>query len=167
MITSFTAIDFETATYFHNSACAVAIVTVNNGVVVDEYYTLIKPPFNEYNWHNIQVHGITPQQTARSPLFSQVFPEIQKRLSNTIIVAHNAPFDKSILFKTMMNYNLDSVKHDITDKWECTLKIYRAKGYKPASLDACCKKHSVKLNHHNALSDAKACAQLFLMHHNG
>ena len=44
---TFTAIDFETATSKHNSACSVGIVTVENGIIVDEYQTLIQPPKNE------------------------------------------------------------------------------------------------------------------------
>ncbi len=38
---TFTSIDFETATKHH--ICAVGIVSVENGVIVDEYYTLIQP----------------------------------------------------------------------------------------------------------------------------
>jgi DNA polymerase III epsilon subunit-like protein len=38
---TFTAIDFETATAFH--PCSVGIVTVENGVIVDEFVSLIKP----------------------------------------------------------------------------------------------------------------------------
>lgn len=43
---TFTAIDFETATGHPESACAVGIVMVEEGVIVDEYYTLIQPPNN-------------------------------------------------------------------------------------------------------------------------
>jgi DNA polymerase-3 subunit epsilon len=39
---TFTAIDFETAIGHH--PCSVGIITVNNGVVVDEFVSLIKPP---------------------------------------------------------------------------------------------------------------------------
>ena len=44
---NFTAIDFETATAFH--PCSVGIVTVENGIIVDEFVTLIKPPNNIYS----------------------------------------------------------------------------------------------------------------------
>jgi DNA polymerase-3 subunit epsilon len=44
---TFTAIDFETATAFH--PCSVGIVTVENGVIVDEFVSLIKPPNNLYS----------------------------------------------------------------------------------------------------------------------
>ncbi len=159
---TFTAIDFETATGKKNSACAVGIVTVENGKIIDEFHTLIQPPENEYNWHNINVHGITEADTVNAPFFNEVYPEIKKRLFGRTIVAHNESFDRSVLRKTMKNYSLDYSELNIEDQWDCTLKIYRAKGYKPASLDACCKIQGIKLNHHEALSDARACAMLYL-----
>lgn len=58
---TFTAIDFETATAYH--PCSVGIVTVENGVIVDEFVTLIKPPNNEYNPFTIRFcigYGIYP-----------------------------------------------------------------------------------------------------------
>jgi DNA polymerase-3 subunit epsilon len=68
------AIDFETATAFH--PCSVGIVTVENGVIVDEFVSLIKPPNNLYSPYTIQVHGIYPRDTMNAN-FSQVFPEIK------------------------------------------------------------------------------------------
>ena len=39
----FIAIDFETANHRRHSACAVGIVTVRDGKVVDRFSTLIRP----------------------------------------------------------------------------------------------------------------------------
>lgn len=157
---NFIAIDFETATKHH--ICAVGIVTVENGEITDEYHTLIKPPNNEYNWHTIQVHGIRPKDTINAPSFDKIFPEIKKRLKGKKIIAHNESFDRNVLRKTMHDYNIDYSELNITDKWECTMQIYRAKGYKPATLNACCQLNNIELNHHEALSDARACAKLYL-----
>ena len=62
----------------------------------------------------------------------------------------------------MADFGLDYSDLNIADRWECTLKIYRSKGYNPARLDACCKIKGIELNHHEALSDARACAMLYL-----
>ena len=161
MPSSFIAIDFETAIGHH--ICSVGIVTIVNGEIVDEYHSLIQPPNNEYNWHNIQVHGITANDTQNVLFFDGVYPEIKKRIAGKIPVAHNESFDRNVLHKTMQDYNLDYEELNIPDKWECTLKIYRAKGYKPAKLNACCKVHDIPLKHHDALSDARACAKLYLL----
>jgi len=157
---TFTAIDFETATSFH--PCSVGIVTVENGIVVDEFVTLIQPPNNLYNPYTIQVHGIYPSDTARAKNFLQVFPEIQKRLQNRVVVAHNESFDRNVLVKSMAYYGLDYADLNIASRWECTVKIYKAKGIKPTKLSDCCREMNIQLNHHEALSDARACAQLYL-----
>ena len=153
---TFTTIDFETATGNRNSACAVGIVTVENGKIIDEYYTLIQPPNNEYNYFTIQVHGITPDKTINAPTFDQIYPEIKKRLQGRIVVAHNESFDRSVLQKTMAHYGLDYSELNLPDRWECTYRIYGEK------LNVCCAKYDIELNHHEALSDAIACAKLYL-----
>jgi DNA polymerase-3 subunit epsilon len=158
---TFTAIDFETAIRHH--ICAVGIVTVENGEIIDEFSALIQPPNNEYDWRNIRVHRITKNDTVDALFFDKVYPEIKKRLSGRIIVAHNESFDRNVLKKTMADYGIDYTDLNINNRWECTLKIYRAKGFQPANLNACCQIMRIELNHHEALSDARACAMLYLI----
>jgi DNA polymerase-3 subunit epsilon len=158
---NFTAIDFETATGYH--PCSVGIVTVENGIIVDEFVTLIKPPNNQYNPFTIQVHGIYPRDTVNAKTFAQVYPEIEKRLKNRVVVAHNESFDRNVLMKSMLLYNLNYEDLNIAAKWECTVKIYKARGLKPTKLSDCCREMKIHLNHHEALSDARACAKLYLL----
>jgi DNA polymerase-3 subunit epsilon len=78
------------------------------------------------------------------------------------LVAHNASFDRSVLTKTMLHYGLVCADLNLNG-WECTLKLYRAKGFHPCKLSDCCGRLGIELNHHEALSDALACARLYLM----
>lgn len=158
---NFTAIDFETATGYH--PCSVGIVTVENGIIVDEYVSLIKPPNNEYNPFTIRVHGIYPKDTINAKSFFQIYPEIEKRLKNRVVVAHNESFDRNVLMKTMLFHGLNYDDLNIAAKWECTVKIYKAKGIKPTKLSDCCREMKIQLNHHEALSDARACAKLYML----
>ena len=158
---NFTAIDFETATAYH--PCSVGIVTVQDGIIVDEFVTLIKPPNNEYNPFTIRVHGIYPRDTANAKTFLQVYPEIERRLKNRVVVAHNESFDRNVLMKSMALHGLQYEVLNIAPKWECTVKIYKSKGFKPTKLSDCCREMNIKLNHHEALSDARACAKLYLL----
>ena len=160
-MSTFTAIDFETATAYH--PCSVGIVTVEEGIIVDEFVTLIQPPNNFYNPFNIQVHGIYPRDTANAKTFVEVFPEIEKRLKNRVVVAHNESFDRNVLSKTMALHGLSYEDLNIGSRWECTVKIYKAKGFKPAKLSDCCRIMNIALEHHEALSDARACAKLYLL----
>ncbi len=158
---NFTAIDFETATSYH--PCSVGIVTVENGIIVDEFVSLIKPPNNEYNPFTIQVHGIYPRDTVNAKSFLQVYPEIERRLRNRVVVAHNESFDRNVLAKSMALHGLQYEDLNIAPKWECTVKIYKSKGLKPTKLSDCCREMKIQLNHHEALSDARACAKLYLL----
>ena len=160
-MSTFTAIDFETATAYH--PCSVGIVTVEDGIIVDEFVTLIQPPNNFYNPFNIQVHGIYPRDTANAKTFVEVFPEIERRLKNRVVVAHNESFDRNVLSKTMALHGLNYEDLNIGSRWGCTVKIYKAKGFKPAKLSDCCRIMNIALEHHEALSDARACAKLYLL----
>mgnify|MGYP003479263686 CR=1 FL=1 len=131
--------------------------------IVDEFVTLIQPPNNFYNPFNIQVHGIYPRDTANAKTFVEVFPEIERRLKNRVVVAHNESFDRNVLFKTMALHGLNYEDLNIGSRWECTVKIYKAKGFKPAKLSDCCRIMNIALEHHEALSDARACAKLYLL----
>lgn len=159
---TFTAIDFETATGRRNSACAVGIVTVENGILTEEFYSLIQPPGNAYFGMNIAIHGIRPSDTANSPTFKELYPEIRARLHRKKIVAHNEVFDRSVLRRTMEHYALDYTKLELAEHWECTMRIYKAKGFVPYKLNACCEQLGIALRHHEALSDAIGCAHLYL-----
>ncbi len=159
----FVAIDFETATGSASSACAIGIVTVEGGEIVEQYATLIQPPGNAY-WRRFteEIHGIGWRDTLNAPTFADLYPEIGKRLQGRLLVAHNARFDRGVLQATMAHHGLGYENLALAG-WACTCEIYRAKGYKPANLAACCARHDIPLNHHDALSDALACAKLYLL----
>jgi DNA polymerase III subunit epsilon len=159
---NFVAIDFETATQSRDSACAVGLVTVENGVVTESYYSLIRPPENRYFWRNVEVHGIQAHETQHEKSFAELYPELESRLQGRTVVAHNASFDRSVLEKCMASAGLDHRSLDISDRWQCTLQIYKKKGYKPCKLSDCCSALDIPLDHHHALSDAIGCAQLYL-----
>lgn len=160
----FVAIDFETATADPASACAIGIVEVNLGEVIHQEYHLIQPPNNYYNYHNIAVHGITPDQTLNALNFEQVIRKILPRIEGKVLVAHNEPFDRRVMRASMAYFEMHYDDFDLPEKWQCTCRLYRAKGFKPATLSACSARLGISLNHHHALSDAQACAQLFIYH---
>ena len=159
---SFVAIDFETATGNLASACSVGIVTVTDGIITDEFQTFFQPPENEYWRSNIFIHHITPSMTENLPGFHAYYPEIKKRLQGKTLVAHNEVFDRNVLKAVMKMYRLDYDELHLAARWECTCRIYRSLGYKPANLNACCMRQGIALNHHEALSDARGCALLYL-----
>ena len=151
---SFTAIDFETANGNPNSICQVGLVRIVDGIIASETDILIRPPRNYY-WRNfVDIHGITPARTAFSPEFPAIWPQIAPFILGQNVVAHNSSFDFNCLRQTLQHYHLPAPRF----KGHCTLAIYK-KG-----LAKLCAEQRIPLDHHNALSDARACAELFLRH---
>jgi DNA polymerase-3 subunit epsilon len=152
---TFTAIDFETANPDPCSICQVGLVRVENGTITNEISLLVQPP-NNYYWDKfIDIHGIRPNHTAFSPTFDQIWSSIEPYISGQKVVAHNGPaFDFRVLEKTLGFYGMEAPDY----QKHCTYKIYRR------NLAVLCHEHRIELNHHDALSDARACARLFLMH---
>lgn len=152
---TFTAIDFETAHGKRWSICQIGLVRVENGLITDELSILVQPPKNFYwNWF-IDIHGITPEITRNEPPFSSVWPLVEPYIKNQIVVAHNGfSFDFTVLSKTLEYFGMDCPEYEK----HCTYKLFRK------NLATLCKEYNIPLNHHDALSDARACANLFLIH---
>lgn len=150
---SFTAIDFETAQGYRWSICQVGLIRVENGIITKELDILVQPP-NNYYWSRFtDIHGISSSDTFKSPTFDTVWNEIEPYITNKNVIAHNGfGFDFPVLNKTLEYYNMQTPDYN---KF-CTYKIYKS------NLAALCTEHKIPLNHHDALSDAKACAELYL-----
>ena len=99
MSLSFCAIDFETANTFRGSPCAVGLVKVVDGQVVDTRRWLMRPPegYDEFDAFNIMLHGITPEMVRGEPRFAERLPEILAFADGLPFVAHNAAFDMGVI----------------------------------------------------------------------
>jgi len=153
-LNTFTAIDFETAQGPRYSNCSIGLVHIVNGKVAKQIDLLVQPPDNYYFYKNIEIHGISPEMTKHSPTFEKIWHEIEPYIRNQNVVAHNAAFDMNCLEKVLEYYELEFPEFNS----HCTYKIYGS------ALAPLCDKYKIKLEHHNALSDAMACAQLFMIH---
>ena len=93
---NFVAIDFETADYGRDSACAVGMVRVEDGVIAHREHRLIRPPRPDFVF--TYIHGITWEDVAREPEFGEVWAPLAMMLDGIdFLVAHNAPFDRGVL----------------------------------------------------------------------
>jgi len=157
----FIAIDFETATGGRASVCEAGICVVRDGRIKETHSWLVRPKDNYYHWGNIKIHGIRPQDTARSPEFPAVWSMILGYLQETpVLVAHNAAFDMSCIRYSLEYYGLE--KPDID--YYCSLRAARhLYDFSRNSLDFLCHQFEIPFGHHHrAGDDAEMCAKLFL-----
>lgn len=172
---SFVAIDFETATW--GAACAVGIAHFENGVKIDERYTLINPQISARRWNYgaIRIHGIRPSDVVDAPTFADIWPELVHYAACYPLVAHNANFDMGVLRSELTRANLPAP----TISYGCSMRLARNAWPKRriknvedatvAEIQAAPENHklstlseflSIELDHHNALSDAIACGEI-------
>ncbi len=157
-MSKFTAIDFETADNGRDSACAVGLVRVEEGRITRTAYRLIRPPRPVMLFTHI--HGITWEQVAGEPSFAEVWPELSDMVDGTdFLAAHNAPFDKGVLNACCAAAGLPVPPQPFI----CTVRLSKKElGINPGNLSHVCHHLSIPLNHHNALSDAEACAKIMI-----
>jgi len=155
----FVAIDFETADI--NCPCSLGVAVVRDSKIVLVKQWLIKPSCYPYfHFYAQKIHGIHKEDVKFEPEFDELWHEIKPYIENQTLVAHNASFDMSILRKTLDFYEIEHPKFSHF----CTYQIARLawKDYKKYSLDFLCEKENIDFKHHNADSDAYACARLLL-----
>ncbi|MBI4976799.1 MAG: 3'-5' exonuclease [Spirochaetes bacterium] len=154
----FVAIDFETADYGQDSACAVGLVRVERGVITAREYRMIRPPRDSFVF--TYIHGITWADVANEPEFGEVWQACASIFDGAgFIAAHNASFDANVLAACCDRAGLPRTKLPFV----CTVKLARIQ-WKifPTKLPDVCRKLNISLNHHEALSDAEACARIVI-----
>jgi DNA polymerase-3 subunit epsilon len=154
----FAAIDFETSDYGRDSACAAGIIVVEKGKIIHKSYALIRPPRQDFVFTCI--HGISWEDVAKKRQFKELWPEIRPLLHEVdFIAAHNASFDKSVLHACCA---MSGVKPPEV-KFLCTVKLARRLwDIRPTKLPDVCRRLGISLKHHDAKSDALACAKIVL-----
>jgi DNA polymerase-3 subunit epsilon len=158
---NFLAIDFETASHPADSACAIGLVRVEGGKIREQKHFLIRPPRKDF--HFTWVHGIKWEHVARERAFDEVWEEAKPMFEGIdFLAAHNAPFDRRVLNACCERYKLEAP----ATRFLCTVQLARkAWNIRPTRLPNVCSHLGIELKHHEALSDALACARIVIAAH--
>ena len=179
------AIDFETANYGLESACALSMVRIVDGqenmvldigcgtgisiAIMDQEAKkaygidtartyLIRPPNRHFRF--TYIHGIRWDDVQDSPTFTELFYDISEFMKGAdYLLAHNASFDRKVLKSCCDYWDLEFPEIPFL----CTLKgCRRGLSLRKNSLDCVCSHLNIPLKHHDAASDALAAAKIFL-----
>lgn len=151
--------DVETPNRCNDRICSMGVVVVADSKILLSRTYLIDPE-TDFDAFNVNLTGIGPADVRGKPTFPVVWEELSDLFYCSVVVAHNASFDLGVLRKCLAAYQLPA-----QDIWYlCTVQASRRilpqmEGYK---LDAICAYLGIPLEHHNAGSDAEACARLLL-----
>lgn len=158
---NFAAIDFETANSNRSSVCSVGIVIVRDGIISEKLYELIRPAPNYYSWWATDIHGLSYNDTVNAEQFPEVWRKLAPFIAGLPLIAHNSPFDESCLRKAHEYYELDYSGYEFL----CTCRMARQAfpDLPNHQLGTVAKHIGFDLtNHHHALADAEACAEIMI-----
>ena len=151
--------DVETPNKNNDRISAIGVAIIEDEAILDSFHYLVNPEV-KFDSFNINLTGISEKTVESMPNFHDIWSKISAIFLDSILVAHNASFDLSVLSKTLDAYHIPVLPF----QYLCTLRLSREliphlENYK---LDALCEHYAIPLNHHQAGSDSLACANLFL-----
>jgi DNA polymerase-3 subunit epsilon len=166
---NFVTIDFETAKYSRESACAVGLVQFKDGKAVDTFYSLIRPPVLYIRPDFTDIHGLTVEDVRDAPAFPEIWESgVKPFIGDLPLAAHNAPFDMSVLRSVLEWYELPvpgSSAGSPQLRYFCTCSLARRTWPELEShaLTALAENFGIVYNAHNALDDAVTCGKIALL----
>src|SRR5215203_1864252 len=135
---------------------------IRGGRIVDNFLSLVNPeiPIPRFV---AALTGISNDMVKRAPMFAELAPKWLDFVNDSVLVAHNAPFDTSFL-----NHEISRVYpgHRMVNPHLCTVRLSRRA--MPAlsnhRLDTIANHFSIPIvSRHRAGSDALATAEIFLL----
>ncbi|WP_106814355.1 3'-5' exonuclease [Microbacterium timonense] len=158
----FTAIDFETANSSNASACAVGLVRVRDGEIVDRTGWLIRPPAGHDVFFelNVRIHGIRPEDVAGAAAWTDQLADIVAFAGDDILVAHNAGFDMAVLKRACDATGDECPPYRYACSLQVARRVYRLESYRLPFVAA--EAGFADFAHHNATADAMACAHVMI-----
>lgn len=135
-----------------------ALLTFENGKVIDVYETLVNPLRNIPEFIS-NLTGISNRSLKEAPKFYDITEAILSRLQGAVFVSHNTEFDLGLLRKKFFEMG-----QELNIKDFCTLKVaqFEIPGLNNYNLDALCSFFNIKIqDRHRAIGDAKATLELF------
>lgn len=158
---SYVVFDIETTGFspIKNKIIEIGAVKVINGEITERFSTFVNPqvpiPFEIE-----KLTSINDEMVMEAPVIEEVLPRFLEFCEGCVLVAHNASFDISFIRE---NAERQQLPFDYT--YVDTVGIARVLLPHQAkhTLDAVCKSLGISLeNHHRAVDDAEATAEIFI-----
>src|SRR5215216_773912 len=135
---------------------------IRAGRIVDKFIELVNPEISIPRFV-ASLTGISNEMVKRAPVFADVAPRWLDFVSDSVLVAHNAPFDTSFL-----NHEISRVYpgHRMVNPHLCTVRLSRRAmpDLSNHRLDTIATHFSIPIaSRHRAGCDALATAEIFLL----
>ena len=137
----------------------IGAVKVENGRIIDRFSSFVNP-HQPLEPKIVKLTGIDDEILADAPDDTKVLPDFLEFIKDSVLVAHNAPFDTGFVRNWCRKHG-ENFDYGFVDTVELSkVLLPDMEHYK---LDLVCDELGVELqNHHRAVDDAEATAGLFL-----
>ncbi len=159
-MSTFNTIDVETANADRSSICQIGIVHVRNGEIIDKWQTLVNPGV-WFDHFNTKIHGIKDQDVMDSPIMPEIRDELRQRLRGSYLVSHTN-FDQIAFERAMNKYNLEQLQVKWVDSAKIARQVWPKLFDKKYKLNHIAESLGFNFKHHDALEDARVCADIVL-----
>lgn len=157
---SFITIDFEVASRYEYSPCAVSVYEFSNNKITELLSTLINPGKVNFDLHLTELHGITSTMVKNAPSIDVVLQKICQLIDHKFVFAHNAGYDISQLITGCNLYKIDIPYFEYADSLMIAKRTWQKLiNYK---LDTVSEHLNIELKHHDSASDAIACGKIII-----
>jgi len=144
----------------HHRITEIAAVKLRGGIVIDRFQTLLNPQ-RLIPPKITRLTGISNHMVARSPGFADIADEFAAFMGDAIFVAHNVNFDYGFIAREYARLGR-RFRHPKLCTCASMRKLYP--GSDSYSLAALCRQYEIPLRqHHRAMCDAQAAAELLLL----
>lgn len=157
----FVVFDIETTglSAKHHMITEIGASKIRNGSIIDTYSTLVNPE-QKIPIFIVELTGITNEMVASERTIDQVLPEFLDFVGDSALVAHNAKFDIGFIKEQSTRFNLDFNPVVLDTLSLAKLLLTEIKRF---NLKRICRYLNVSLtNHHRAVDDSNATAQIFI-----
>jgi DNA polymerase III subunit epsilon len=159
-LTSFVAVDFETAGATRGTACALGWALVDGREISESGKELIDPNIPDDEWSRIKIdrHGIRPKDVRGAPDFGDAWLRLMDLADGRPLVAHYAAHDVGVIREEH-----DRSGRQITAfKFLCSVQLSRRAWphLLSVSLPVVAEFLAIPLVHHDPQSDAEASANV-------
>lgn len=137
----------------------IGAIKIKDGKIIDIYSQLINPGIAIPEFIT-NITGITDDMVRNKPTIKEVIFDFARFIEDGTLVAHNASFDVGFIREKMKLVNME-VSNPVLDTLELSRTLFPS--LKSHKLNIVAKHLNVSLdNHHRAVDDATATAEIFL-----
>ena len=158
---TFVVFDIETTGFspVKNKIIEIGAVKIEKGEITDHFSVFVNPKV-PIPYEITKLTGIQDSMVLDAESIEEVLPKFLDFCQGAVLVAHNANFDMSFIIENCKRQGF-STEYTYVDTLGLARVLLPAQG--KHTLDAVCKTLKISLeNHHRAVDDAKATAEIFL-----